>query len=56
MASNDQAIHVEWSKQRNNEGGDEWRWRLDDPPNDICEAYWRVADAANAAAAARMGG
>ena len=59
MASNNQAILAEWSKQRNNEDGDEWRWRLNDPPDDICEAYCRVADAANAdatAASLRMGG
>jgi hypothetical protein len=56
MALNDQAILAEWSKQRDNEDGDEWRWRIGDPPNDICEAYCRVADAADAAAAARMGG
>jgi len=51
MASNDQAILAEWSKQRDNEDGDEWRWRLGDPPDDICEAYCRVADAADSAAA-----
>ena len=45
MASNDQAILAEWSKQRDNKDGDEWRWRLGDPPNDICEAYCRVGDA-----------
>ena len=57
MASNDQAILAEWSKQRDNEDGDEWRWRLGDPPDDICEAYCRVADAADSAAASlRMGG
>ena len=47
MASNDQAILAEWSKQRDNEDGDEWRWRLGNPPNDICKAYCRVANAAN---------
>ena len=53
--SNDQAILAKWSKQRDNEDGDEWRWRLSDPHDDICEAFERVADAADAAAAARMG-
>jgi hypothetical protein len=37
MASNDQAILAKWSKQRDNEDSDEWRWRLGDLPNDICE-------------------
>ena len=57
MASNDQAILAEWCKQRDNKDGDEWRWQLEDPPDDICEAYCCVADAADAAAASsRMGG
>ena len=53
MALNDQAILAEWSKQRNNEDGDEWRWRLGNPPNNICEVYWPVAEAAVAATTAR---
>ena len=59
MASNNQAIRVEWSKQRDKEDIDKWQWRLNNPPNDICEAFGRVADAADAtaanAAAARRG-
>ena len=53
MALNDQAILAEWSKQRNNEDGDEWRWRLGNPPNNICEVYWPVPEATVAATAAR---
>jgi hypothetical protein len=51
MASNDQTILAKWSKQRNNKDGDKWRWQLSNLPNDICEAFDRMADAANAAAA-----
>jgi hypothetical protein len=53
MALNDQAILAEWSKQRNNEDGDEWRWQLGNPPNDFCEVYCPVAEATVAATAAR---
>ncbi len=60
MVSNNQTILAKWSKQHNNEDVDKWQWRLNDPPNDICEAFDGVAAAADAATAdataARRGG
>ena len=53
MTLNDQAILAEWSNHCDDKNVDEWQWQLNDLPTHICEAFGRVANAANAAATAR---
>ena len=52
MALNDQALLAEWSRQRLGEEFDEFQHRIGNPPEHICVAFERVANADAAAAAA----
>ena len=52
MALNDQALLAEWSRQWLGEEFDEFQHRIGNPPEHICAAFERVANADAAAAAA----
>ena len=52
MALNDQALLAEWSRQWLGKEFDEFQHRIGNPPEHICAAFERVANADAAAAAA----